>query len=308
MSRTNQSNYDIMFGISLTRGYVDCAKLLYPYVTDLTTIKLYYIIREFYCVIDDYDNNEENCNDNPDLENIDSLLQRYHDVFEFLIDINFVYDTSRDRLESFFLTTTYDTYKMLKNHPIYYKMAELIFQIMNFDKTKIIFGIINRNFVSGLYLLSDMNVLESSDMEFADTGFYVSEVDKYIKLLMKYHRLTNDNLQKIMNVNLHGTVGSHWADDRKIFTNLINFVRRNNFHFVVTNEMLANDFDRDTYQKILDSGLEWRITKPVVTMDSKVYELLQEHDIDVVLSTEDTEDEEEDIKPKVDSKYSLYKI
>jgi len=247
---TSYTEFDNMFQQALCFGYAECAKLLYPYVTNIDVVDINEIIQSMRDSLT-YDKNV-----------FETLLQGYLNVMKLLVDINYTLPHDILVTDCMLFDFIYHEYQLYGNHPCYREITELVYQMgLNAYHEKILRNCILHGKNGGLLLMEDLDLLHSSDMIYEiqsyipSTGFM-----DVLRVFHKYHWLTDNSLSKIVSkffsYHRYATITEEFhctLDD------LISFVIENNFHVTVNSFILKEIRDANVMSKILNLNHEYFI-------------------------------------------------
>jgi hypothetical protein len=235
-----------MFHQALSSGYAECAKVLYPYVTNIDVIDIIDIIQSMRDDLESltYDKNV-----------FETLLQRYLNVMRLLVDINYAHKGDILVTEFKLFDFTYHEYQLYGNHPYYREITELVYQMgINAHHEKILKNCILSGNTGGLLLMEDLDLLHSSNMIYDIQSYSPSAgFMNVLRVFNKYHWLTDDSLTKIVSKFFsYHRFASITEEFHRILDDLTSFVIENNFHVTVNSIILKEIRDPNVMSKILN--------------------------------------------------------
>lgn len=238
-----RSSYDDVFQYSVSRGHIDCAKLILPFV-NLSNISICSLVDRMMNQIEIACRRKKNNNSmtqSSSSRSLDNVLSDCLDTCMFLDDVGYTFESAEDIVPLF--TMNNQEYEMYGKHKYYLKIIEYVTK-MCLDDTmhrlltdECIFG----GHIGGACLLDELNLFEMDDFDGENFSFSGDFID-ILEILQKKQVLADNIMTKLFSQLLIQCFNGSGQECVVKIQKFINFV--NKYEYCVVT-------DNDIFKKIL---------------------------------------------------------
>jgi hypothetical protein len=298
----SQSNYADVFQYSLSRGYIDCAKTLLPHIESLSNISICSLIDRMMTIMDAASRRKRIMSgkivaDNAATRSLDNILSNYLNVFMFLDEIGYTFESGDDIISLFAISN--GEYEIYGKNECYLKIIRCVINMCTADAKSEFFTdeCINSGYIAGIRLLDELNLFEIYDFD-GDCSIQKDFVTM-LEIFQKNQMLNDNNVTKIFshlfdkqwNVSIH--------DIEKMLGDFSVFVKKYDYCVTIDNQTFGKILKTFEYpEQIIKLALELshkiNIDMQVKIHSESMYGILTSYGINAILydKTNDDNDSE----------------